>query len=122
MKKQIIASLILLLATEAAAQTQPPSPIPQKAAPRPPAPSPATPATEAFYCLFDGKEYSIGAAMCISSQLSQFCKASDSEHARPWWFSGQEARCAATSPARAAVEGSTGAPPPAFSSAPKGAP
>jgi hypothetical protein len=100
MKKEIGSCLILVfLATQVAAQTQPPSPLPQKTAPHPPTPPPA-----AFYCQFEGKEYSIGAVLCVSSQMSQVCSASHSEHPRPWWSSGPQSLCAASLPAHAAVE------------------
>jgi hypothetical protein len=57
MKKEIFGSLILVfLATQGAAQTQPPSAPPQKTAPHPPAPAAAAVAP---YCLFESKEYSI---------------------------------------------------------------
>jgi hypothetical protein len=105
MKKVIGSCLIsVLLATQVAAQTQPPSPLPQKPAPHPPTPPPTTPPPAAFYCQFEGKEYSIGAVLCVSSQMSQACSASDSEHPRPWWSSGPQSLCAASSPAHAAVE------------------
>jgi hypothetical protein len=105
MKKVIVGCLILVfLATPGAAQTQPPSAPPQRTAPHPPAPPPATPPPAAFYCLFEGKEYSIGAVLCVSSQMSQVCSASDSEHARAWWSSGPQSLCAASSAARAAVD------------------
>jgi hypothetical protein len=106
MKKEIVGCLILvLLATHGAAQTQPPSAPAQKTAPHPPGPPPAAPSPPAsLYCMFEGKEYSIGAVVCVSSQMSQVCSASDSEHARPWWSSGPQSLCATASPARAAVE------------------
>jgi len=108
MKKVIVGCLIsVFLATPGAAQTQqpsaPPAP-PQRTAPHPPAPPPATPPPAAFYCLFEGKEYSIGAVLCVSSQMSQVCSASDSEHARAWWSSGPQSLCAASSPTRAAAD------------------
>jgi hypothetical protein len=105
MKKEIVGCLILVfLATQAAAQTQPPSAPPQRTAPHPPAPPSATPPPPALYCLFEGKEYSIGAVLCVSSHMSQVCSAPDGEHTRPWWSSGPQSLCAAASPARAAVE------------------
>jgi hypothetical protein len=104
MKKEIVGSLILVfLATHGAAQTQPPSAPPQRTAPHPAAPS-ATPPTAAFYCLFEGKEYSLGALLCVARMLSQSCKASDSEHPRPWWSSDVDPHCAAVSSAPATVE------------------
>jgi hypothetical protein len=104
MKKEIVGCLILvLLATQGAAQTQPPSPSPQRTA-HPPVPPPATPSpAPSLYCLFEAKEYSIGAVLCVS-RMSQVCSASDNEHARPWWSSGPQSLCAAASPPRAAVE------------------
>lgn len=100
MKKEIVACLILVfLATQGAAQTQAPSAPPPRTAPHPAAPPPP-----ALYCLFEGKEYSIGAVLCVSSQMSQVCSASDGEHARPRWSSGPQSLCAAASPAHTAVE------------------
>src|SRR3974377_656248 len=100
MKKEIVGRWILVFpARQGPAQTKPPSAPPQRTAPPPSAPSPATPPPAAFYCQFEGKEYSIGAVLCVSSQMSQVCSASDGEHARPWWSSGPQSLCAAASPA-----------------------
>jgi hypothetical protein len=97
MKKEIVGCLCLILvfsATQGAAQTQPPGAPPQRTAPRPPAPAPAV----SPYCLFEGKEYSIGAVLCVSSQMSQVCTATDTEHSRPWWSSGPQSLCAVARP------------------------
>jgi hypothetical protein len=88
--------LSLLLTTQVAAQTQPqpqrpPGALPQRPAPRPPAPAPA-PATSAD-CMFESKEYSIGAVLCVSSHMSQVCTAPDTEHSHSWWSSGPQPLC-----------------------------
>jgi hypothetical protein len=87
---------LMLFTTQVAAQTQPqpqrpPGPLPQKTAPRPPAPPPA-PATSA-YCMFESKEYSIGAVLCVSNHMSQVCTAPDTEHSHSWWSSGPQPLC-----------------------------
>jgi hypothetical protein len=87
---------LMLLTTQALAQTQPqpqkpPGAAPQRTAPRPPSPAPA-PATSA-YCMFESKEYSIGAVLCVSSQLSQVCTAPDTEHSHSWWSNGPQPLC-----------------------------
>lgn len=99
---------LMLLTTQVAAQMQPPAPLPQR--PRPPAPAPSP----SPYCLFESKEYSIGAVLCVSSQMSQVCTAPDTEHNHPWWSSGPQPLCSAAS--------STGAPAqPPLTYAPAGA-
>src|SRR4249920_2630732 len=100
MRKHIIGgvcAILLLLPTQGAAQqpsAAPPQRTPQvpaqKTAPRPPTPPATSP-----YCTFESKEYSIGAVLCVSSQMSQVCTASDGEHSRPWWSSGPQTLCAA---------------------------
>jgi hypothetical protein len=87
--------LSLLLSTQVAAQTQPqrpPAAPPQRTAP--PAPRPPAPAPQASpYCMFEGKEYSIGAVLCVSSHMSQVCTAPDTEHNHSWWSSGPQPLC-----------------------------
>jgi hypothetical protein len=103
MRKDIIGGvglILMLLTTQGAAQTERPPALPQRAPPRPPAPAAAT----SPYCIFESKEYSIGAVLCVSSLMSQVCSASDNEHSRPWWSSGQQQLCAETAPAHAPVE------------------
>jgi hypothetical protein len=98
----------ILLTTQVAAQMQPGAPpraLPQK--PRPPAPPPAA----SPFCMFESKEYSIGAVLCLSSQMAQVCTAPDTEHSHSWWSSGPQPLCSAVP--------STGAPP--LTHAPAGA-
>src|SRR6476620_7664314 len=103
MRKDIIGRVcvaLLCLTTQGAAQQPSGAPPeraaaapPQKTAPRPP-PTPAG----SPYCMFEGKEFSIGAVLCVSSQMSQVCTATDTEHSRPSWSSGRQALCAAARP------------------------
>jgi len=96
--------LSLLLTTQVAAQTQPqpqrpPGALPQRPAPpapRPPAPAPAPAPQPSSYCMFEGKEYSIGAVLCVSSQMSQVCTAPNTEHNHSWWSSGPQPLCSST--------------------------
>jgi hypothetical protein len=86
--------LSVLLSTQGAAQTQPqpqrpPGALPQRTARRPTAPAPAA----APYCMFESKEYSIGAVLCVSSHMSQVCTAPDTEHNHSWWSSGPQPLC-----------------------------
>jgi hypothetical protein len=102
MRKGIIGGVcvsLLFLTTQGAAQQPSGAPperaaaAPQKTAPRP-LPTPAG----SPYCMFEGKEFSIGAVLCVSSQMSQHCSATDTEHSRPWWSSGPQSLCAAARP------------------------
>jgi len=111
MKKDIVAGVcaaLLLLTTQGAAQQPPAAPSertpPQKTTPRPSPPSP--PSAGSPYCMFGGKEYSIGAVLCVSTQMSQVCTTTDAQHSRPWWSSGQQSFCGIVSskPAEALVE------------------
>jgi hypothetical protein len=105
MKIEIVGFVCLILvfsATQAAAQTQPPPAQPQRTAPRPPAPAAA--AAGSPYCLFESKEYSIGAVLCASSQMSQVCTAPDTEHSRSWWSSGPQSLCAGAAPTHAPAQ------------------
>jgi hypothetical protein len=100
MRRRIIGCVclsLMLLTTQAAAQMQPGAP-PQRPrppaaapGPRPPAPAPAA----STYCMFEGKEYSIGAVLCISGHMSQVCSAPDTEHSHSWWSSGPQPLCSA---------------------------
>lgn len=91
--------LVMLLTTQGAAQ-QPPGAPPERTAPAPPqkTPRPSPPSAGSPYCMFDGKEYSIGAVLCVSRQMSQVCTATDERHNRPWWSSGQQLLCGIASP------------------------
>ncbi len=114
-------SLMLLTTTQVAAQTQPPpqSPgaLPQR--PRPPAPAP----TVSPYCMLESKEYSLGAVLCVSSQMSEVCTAPDSEHSHSWWSSGPQPLCSsATSAHTPATAESTEAPPARARSSPPAQP
>src|SRR4029079_4282036 len=85
---------LILFTTPTLAQTQPqpqrpPGALPQKTPPRPPATAPAT----SPYCMFESKEYSVGAVLCVSNHMSQVCTASDAEHTRSWWSSGPQPLC-----------------------------
>ena len=102
MRKDIIGGVcvaLLCLTTQGAAQ-QPSGAPPQRTPAAPPKTAPRTPPTPAGspYCMFEGKEFSIGAVLCVSSQMSQVCSATDTEHNRPWWSSGRQALCAAARP------------------------
>jgi hypothetical protein len=44
-------------------------------------------------CLYEGAEYTIGAAKCISDQLWLICQAPDANHSVAWWEKGQQALC-----------------------------
>ena len=102
MRKDIIGGVcvaLLCLTTQGAAQ-QPSGAPPERTPAAPPKTAPRTPPTPAGspYCMFEGKEFSIGAVLCVSSQMSQVCSATDTEHNRPWWSSGRQALCAAARP------------------------
>src|SRR6478672_1645234 len=123
MRKDIVGSVcasLLFLTTQGAAQ-QPPGAPPERAAPAPPQKTtprpPPTPAGSP-YCMFEGKEYSIGAVLCVSSQMSQVCTATDTEHSRPWWSSGQQSLCAVARPEPADVRPEPPARSPALPSIP----
>jgi hypothetical protein len=104
MRKHFIGSMcaaLLFLTTQGAAQ-QIPGALPERTAPtppqkKPPRPPPPTP-TGSPYCVFDGKEFSIGAVLCVSSEMSQVCTAADDEHSRPWWSSGPQSNCTIARP------------------------
>jgi hypothetical protein len=91
--------LLMLLTTQGAAQ-QPPGAPPERTTPAPPqkTPRPSPPSAGSPYCMFDGKEYSIGAVLCVSRQMSQVCTATDEQHNRPWWSSGQQLLCGIANP------------------------
>jgi hypothetical protein len=50
-------------------------------------------AIKAGDCLYEGKEYSIGAVLCISGQLSILCAPPDDNHPSSRWNPGQQPLC-----------------------------
>src|SRR4051794_14536433 len=92
------AGLLAILVTPAEAQPNgPASPRPARPATaparvQPPAPAPGP----APLCMYDGKQYTLGAAICISSQIWQYCNPPDATHAFVYWQPLPQPLCAGT--------------------------
>jgi len=85
---------------------------------KPPTTMPRTqaPASQgAVGCIYESKEYSVGANLCISSQVMQVCQPPDDNHAANWWQ-------AIPPPPQPGLCGSAASPPTNISSAPPGVP
>jgi hypothetical protein len=59
----------------------------------PRAPRPAATAPVVSECLYQGQKFTIGSAMCLSSQLWQVCFAPDAAHSAAWWFADKQPLC-----------------------------
>ena len=49
--------------------------------------------TSSKECMYEGAQFTIGAAKCISDQLWLVCQAPDSNHPAAWWNSAQQPLC-----------------------------
>jgi hypothetical protein len=49
-------------------------------------------------CFYAGKEYSVGATFCLSSQLATSCQGRDDAHPWNWWMQYQQALCKTSTP------------------------